>query len=56
MALVQGTPTNVLHQRGFASIGCEPCTIPVLPHQHEREGRWAWEVSALAFCLSLLPV
>lgn len=41
----QDVPTNVLHQRGFASIGCEPCTIPVLPHQHEREGRWAWEVS-----------
>jgi len=28
---------------GYASIGCEPCTRPTLPHQHEREGRWWWE-------------
>ena len=34
-----GAPTNPLHERGFVSIGCEPCTRPVLPHQHEREGR-----------------
>lgn len=36
-------PYNPLHQRGFVSIGCEPCTRPVLPGQHEREGRWWWE-------------
>jgi phosphoadenosine phosphosulfate reductase len=36
-------PFNVLHERGFVSIGCEPCTRPVLPNQHEREGRWWWE-------------
>ncbi|MBE0483097.1 MAG: phosphoadenylyl-sulfate reductase [Bacterioplanes sp.] len=36
-------PFNPLHQRGFVSIGCEPCTRPVLPNQHEREGRWWWE-------------
>ncbi len=34
---------NPLHERGFVSIGCEPCTRPVLPGQHEREGRWWWE-------------
>ena len=33
-------PYNPLHERGFVSIGCEPCTRPVLPNQHEREGRW----------------
>ncbi|WP_129211608.1 phosphoadenylyl-sulfate reductase [Candidatus Pseudomonas adelgestsugas] len=36
-------PYNSLHKRGFISIGCEPCTRPVLPNQHEREGRWWWE-------------
>ena len=36
-------PYNSLHERGFISIGCEPCTRPVLPNQHEREGRWWWE-------------
>jgi phosphoadenosine phosphosulfate reductase len=36
-------PYNELHDRGFVSIGCEPCTRAVLPHQHEREGRWWWE-------------
>jgi thioredoxin-independent 5'-adenylylsulfate reductase len=36
-------PYNALHERGFVSIGCEPCTRAVLPGQHEREGRWWWE-------------
>lgn len=36
-------PYNPLHERGFVSIGCEPCTRPTLPNQHEREGRWWWE-------------
>jgi phosphoadenosine phosphosulfate reductase len=36
-------PVNNLHRRGFVSIGCEPCTRPVLPGQPEREGRWWWE-------------
>ncbi|MCA9707165.1 MAG: phosphoadenylyl-sulfate reductase [Myxococcales bacterium] len=36
-------PHNPLHERGFVSIGCEPCTRPILPGQHEREGRWWWE-------------
>eukprot|EP00803_Ostreobium_quekettii_P008136 evm.model.scf_818.1 EVM.evm.TU.scf_818.1 scf_818:2778-7848(-) len=40
---VMGVPTNSLHAQGFISIGCEPCTRPVLPNQHEREGRWWWE-------------
>ncbi len=36
-------PYNALHDRGFVSIGCEPCTRPILPGQHERGGRWWWE-------------
>lgn len=45
-----GVPCNELHQRGFISIGCEPCTRPVLPNQHEREGRWWWEEETLKEC------
>jgi phosphoadenosine phosphosulfate reductase len=36
-------PYNRLHEQGYVSIGCAPCTRPVLPGQHEREGRWWWE-------------
>lgn len=36
-------PFNPLHQQGFVSIGCEPCTRSTLPHQDSREGRWWWE-------------
>ena len=36
-------PYNPLHERGMPSIGCEPCTRAIGPHQHEREGRWWWE-------------
>ncbi len=43
-------PYNPLHERGFVSIGCEPCTRPVLPNQHEREGRWWWEDAAKKEC------
>lgn len=47
LAFAQGVPTNDLHACGYVSIGCEPCTRPVLPNQHEREGRWWWEVRVL---------
>jgi len=43
-------PFNELHRRGFVSIGCEPCTRPTLPNQHEREGRWWWEDGAKKEC------
>ena len=43
-------PYNELHERGFTSIGCEPCTRPVLPGQHEREGRWWWEEGTQKEC------
>lgn len=44
------TPYNPLHERGFVSIGCEPCTRPTLPGQHEREGRWWWEEATHKEC------
>jgi phosphoadenosine phosphosulfate reductase len=43
-------PFNALHERGFVSIGCEPCTRPTLPGQHEREGRWWWEEATQKEC------
>ncbi|KAH0884163.1 hypothetical protein HID58_060259 [Brassica napus] len=43
-------PVNALHAQGYVSIGCEPCTRPVLPGQHEREGRWWWEDAKAKEC------
>lgn len=43
-------PYNELHNKGFISIGCEPCTRATLPHQHERIGRWWWEESNKKEC------
>jgi phosphoadenosine phosphosulfate reductase len=43
-------PYNTLHDRGFVSIGCEPCTRPTNPGQHEREGRWWWEEATKKEC------
>ncbi|XP_057544965.1 5'-adenylylsulfate reductase 1, chloroplastic-like [Amaranthus tricolor] len=43
-------PVNSLHSQGYISIGCEPCTRPVLPGQHEREGRWWWEDAKAKEC------
>ncbi len=43
-------PYNALHERGFVSIGCEPCTRPIHPGQHEREGRWWWEEETKKEC------
>jgi len=36
-------PYNVLHDKGFVSIGCEPCTRAVRPGEDLRAGRWWWE-------------
>ena len=43
-------PYNELHEKGFGSIGCEPCTRQILPNQHEREGRWWWEDATVKEC------
>ena len=34
-------PYNPLHEVGFRSIGCIPCTRPISPAEEERAGRWA---------------
>ena len=36
-------PYNSLHDKGFISIGCEPCTKAVKPGDNFRSGRWWWE-------------
>jgi phosphoadenosine phosphosulfate reductase len=38
-----GVPVNPLHGKGFASIGCAPCTRALKPGEPERAGRWWWE-------------
>lgn len=36
-------PFNILHKKGFVSIGCAPCTRAIQPGEHFRAGRWWWE-------------
>jgi len=43
-------PYNALHDRGFLSIGCAPCTRAVAPGEPERAGRWWWEQEAQKEC------
>lgn len=38
-----GIPYNTLHDKGFVSIGCQPCTRAVQPGEDFRAGRWWWE-------------
>ncbi len=38
-------PYNRLHDKGFISIGCAPCTRAVEPGEDARAGRWWWETS-----------
>lgn len=39
-------PYNALHDRGYPSIGCAPCTRAVAPGEDVRAGRWWWEESS----------
>jgi phosphoadenosine phosphosulfate reductase len=43
-------PYNTLHDQGFPSIGCAPCTRAVLPGDDQRSGRWWWERSESREC------
>lgn len=43
-------PYNPLHDRGFPSIGCAPCTRAVAPDEDPRAGRWWWEPREQSEC------
>ncbi|MEW6604291.1 MAG: phosphoadenylyl-sulfate reductase [Thermoproteota archaeon] len=43
-------PYNALHDKGFPSIGCEPCTRAVQLGEDPRAGRWWWENAAAKEC------
>jgi phosphoadenosine phosphosulfate reductase len=43
-------PYNILHDSGFLSIGCAPCTRAVAPGEPERAGRWWWENESQKEC------
>ncbi|MDP9053812.1 MAG: phosphoadenylyl-sulfate reductase, partial [Acidobacteriota bacterium] len=38
-----GLPEHPLYEAGYTSIGCDPCTRPVVAGEDERAGRWWWE-------------
>ena len=38
-----GIPYNPLHDKGYPSIGCQPCTRAIFPGEDIRAGRWWWE-------------
>lgn len=43
-------PYNLLHDKGFVSIGCEPCTRAIQPGEDFRAGRWWWEDNSKKEC------
>lgn len=45
-----GVPYNSLHDRGFISIGCAPCTRAIGPGEDFRAGRWWWEDASKKEC------
>ncbi len=43
-------PYNILHDKGYPSIGCAPCTRPIKPGEDIRAGRWWWENNSKKEC------
>ncbi len=46
----QQLPYNPLHDQGYPSIGCAPCTRAIQPGEDHRAGRWWWENAATREC------
>ena len=42
--------TNPLHEQGYATIGCNRCTTPVMPYEDRRAGRWRHLGSMAQYC------
>ncbi len=49
-------PVHPMHDRGYPSIGCAPCTRAIQPGEHPRSGRWWWEDPENKECGLHLPV
>lgn len=47
---LHNVPYNPLHDRGFVSIGCAPCTRAIRPGEDFRSGRWWWEDDSKKEC------
>ena len=47
---LHGVPRHPLYERGYTSIGCDPCTRAVEAGESERAGRWWWEQDADKEC------
>jgi phosphoadenosine phosphosulfate reductase len=47
---VHNIPYNPLHDKGFVSIGCAPCTRAIKPGEDFRAGRWWWEDASKKEC------
>jgi len=45
-----GVPYNALHDQGYRSIGCAPCTRPTVAGEDVRAGRWWWEIREAREC------
>ncbi len=43
-------PYNLLHDKGYPSVGCEPCTRAIEPDEDIRAGRWWWEEEGQKEC------
>ncbi len=46
----RNVPTNRLHQQGYPTVGCEPCTRAVARDADPRSGRWWWENDDMKEC------
>lgn len=46
----RSVPVNPLHEAGYPSIGCAPCTRAIRPGEPERAGRWWWEARSRKEC------
>ena len=52
----RGIDHHPLYDRGYTSIGCEPCTRPIAAGESERAGRWWWEGDSDKECLLHPPL
>jgi phosphoadenosine phosphosulfate reductase len=53
---VSEVPTHPLYEKGYTSIGCAPCTRPIMPGEDSRAGRWWWEKNAPKECGIHCPI